>query len=179
MPRKEADIEPGGPGERIPGEGQAAYASWCVYRDLGAERSIRLVAQAVSKSTNMIKRWSVRHNWVQRAAEWDAHCDEETRKALAKARARMAKEHAEAARLLREKTVAEIAKRNPNDARWQDLVAMLAQAVKVERLALGEPTESTHTEVTGKDGGPVRVVSWAEAALASVEGAKEPGNDDT
>ncbi len=173
MPRNYDHITSDVPWERNK-ESPEAWAAFVQYRDAGAERSVRSVARALDKSATLIAKWSVKNHWVDRVAAWDAYCDEQNRKAMDKARAKMAMDQAKMGRATWEKAFEEILKRPPSDARWQDLVALLAQGVKIERLALGESTETTHTEVTGKDGGPVRVVSWAEAALASVEGAKEP-----
>lgn len=178
MPRNYDHITSDVPWERNQ-ESPEAWAAFVQYRDAGAERSVRSVARALDKSATLIAKWSVKHHWVDRVAAWDAHCDEQNRKAMDKARAKMAADQAKAGRATWEKALEEILKRAPSDARWQDLVALLAQGVKIERLALGESTEATRAEVSGPNGSPVKVVTtWAEAALAAAEGAKEPENDD-
>lgn len=73
------------PWDRLPGESAKAYEAFCVYRDLGVDRSIRDAAQKLSKSVMVIARWSGQWDWVNRVREWDIHIEEEARKATEKA----------------------------------------------------------------------------------------------
>ena len=175
MPRNYDHITSDVPWERNQ-ESPQAFAAFACYRDAGPERSIRSVARAVGKNPTLIATWSVKHRWVERAAAWDAYCDAEERKATVKAKKDMAKKQVEIASRMLDRGAFFLDKLD--EAKAAEVVQMIVNAAKLQRLALGEPTESTHTEVTGKDGGPVRVVSWAEAAVASVEGAKGDGDKD-
>lgn len=67
------------PWERQEDEGSKAYEAFCIYRDMGIERTIRKVANVLSKSNQLIKRWSYTHQWVKRAGAWDAEQDRITR----------------------------------------------------------------------------------------------------
>lgn len=60
------------PWDRQPGETSKAYAAFVTYRDLGADRSVRLVSEALAKTQTVIKRWSSAHNWVSRVEAWDS-----------------------------------------------------------------------------------------------------------
>ena len=44
--------------ERQPGESAQAYEAFAIYRDMGSNRSLRVVAEQLSKSDTLIKRWS-------------------------------------------------------------------------------------------------------------------------
>lgn len=72
--------------ERRQGESAKAYQAFVIYRDLGAERSTSKVAQKLSKSEQLIRRWSAKHEWQQRVEAWDAeqqsHADEVLLKTL-------------------------------------------------------------------------------------------------
>ena len=57
--------------QRQQGESTKAYAAFCVYRDMGPERSCPAVAAAVGKSGALMRRWSSRWEWVRRAAAYD------------------------------------------------------------------------------------------------------------
>lgn len=57
--------------DRRDGESVKAYRAFIAYRDLGAERSLSKVAQQLSKSETIIKRWSSQFDWVARAQAWD------------------------------------------------------------------------------------------------------------
>lgn len=62
--------------DRLPRESSKAYQAWCVYRDLGIERSIKSVAAQCDKSEQIIGRWSSEFDWVERAAKFDAAQDQ-------------------------------------------------------------------------------------------------------
>ena len=75
--------------EQQPKEGKEAYHAFSIYRDLGVERSLPQVAQQCAKSLPLMKRWSARYNWIERALAYDAEQDcirtEATQKAIARA----------------------------------------------------------------------------------------------
>lgn len=57
--------------ERQPGETPKAFEAFDLYCKLGEERSVRKVAQKLTKSDTIIKRWSSQWNWVNRARDYD------------------------------------------------------------------------------------------------------------
>lgn len=59
--------------EQQAGETKKAFAAFCIYRDLGDERSTQKVATQLSKSLPLIKRWSSAYEWVNRVDAWDRH----------------------------------------------------------------------------------------------------------
>lgn len=61
--------------EMQPGETPKAFAAFCVYRDMGPERSIEGVAQKCTKSVSLMRRWSEGNQWASRAAAYDAYMD--------------------------------------------------------------------------------------------------------
>jgi hypothetical protein len=61
--------------EKSPREHIRAYAAAKEYFDLGAERSLDKVAHRLQKSLGLMKRWSTRNHWGQRAAAYDRWCN--------------------------------------------------------------------------------------------------------
>lgn len=57
------------------GESDQAFQAFGLYRDLGPSRSTQQVALALSKSAPLIRRWSARWAWVERASAWDDEAD--------------------------------------------------------------------------------------------------------
>lgn len=55
------------------GESAQAHEAARLYFGLGADRSLEVVAQKLTKSTTIIKRWSTRWTWVERARAYDQH----------------------------------------------------------------------------------------------------------
>lgn len=64
------------PWEIQPKESEKAFAAFCVYRDLGPDRSLSQVSENLQKSSRWIKEWSRIHDWVVRARAYDNHLDE-------------------------------------------------------------------------------------------------------
>lgn len=60
------------PWDRQPRESSKAYEAFVIYRDMGADRTTRSTAEALTKSETLIKEWSSKHGWVERAAAWDS-----------------------------------------------------------------------------------------------------------
>ena len=74
--------------ERQPRETAKAYEAFCVYRDLGPNRSLRRAAQKLEKSLSLIERWSKRWGWQERLRQMQIYQDRLDQKALAERRRR-------------------------------------------------------------------------------------------
>jgi hypothetical protein len=64
------------PYDRQPNETDKSWAAFCVYRDMGRERSLEKVDQLRSqtspkKSLSYLKEWSLKHGWVKRCSAFD------------------------------------------------------------------------------------------------------------
>ena len=174
------------PFEQQPKESAKAFAAFSVYLSLGPERSLAAVGQKLGKSMALLERWSALWRWLERAQTHAAHLaavEREAIEALARGKAaewlgrqqslretewQMHEKCIEAARrglkafMEREKVYANLA----------DISRMLEVASKLGRLASGMATDKT--ELTGEDGGPLRVE--LSAALAKVYGQAEPAS---
>ena len=54
-------------------ETSKAYAAFCIYRDMGSERSMDHVSEVCGKSVSLISRWGAKYDWVERARHYDDH----------------------------------------------------------------------------------------------------------
>jgi hypothetical protein len=83
--------------DRRKSETARAFEAARTYLELGPERSLCAVAQILSKSLCLLKGWSSKHNWVDRAEAWDDYLADKAAKHYAEARVkeaeRMAKRH--------------------------------------------------------------------------------------
>ena len=61
--------------ERWEGEGDKPYEAFQLYMTEGNDRSIPKVAQKLSKSVPLLKRWSAKFKWVDRVRAWDEQKD--------------------------------------------------------------------------------------------------------
>jgi hypothetical protein len=166
--------------EQLPRESAKAFAAFAVYLGMGSERSLTAVGQKLGKSVVLLERWSRKYDWAARVQAHAAHMavvEREATEALARSKAaewlkrteevrerewEMHEKCIEAARralkafMEREKVYANLA----------DISRILEVASKLGRLASGMATDKT--EVTGEDGGPLRVE--LSAALERVYG---------
>lgn len=168
--------------EQQPKETAKAFAAFSLYLNMGPQRSLEGVRVRCGKSARLIQRWSSRWRWAERVdahAEHLATVEREAVEVVARSKAtewakrqdevrqgewEMHEKCIEAAKkvfdafMAREKVYANLA----------DIARMLEVASKLGRLASGLATEKT--EVTGEDGGAIRVEF--EAALKKVYGRK-------
>jgi hypothetical protein len=151
------------PWDRLTGESSKAYAHFCLYRDMGVNRSIRQLP-SVSGCTSVVRqlnRWSSRWRWVERSQCYDDHLQYQDRLRQEKDRKDMLTRHGKIAVLGQnlvvkgiEKLLADV-EQGKRDLSASDASRLLDVAVKIERLSRGEPTEIS--ELGGSDEHPVRV----------------------
>jgi hypothetical protein len=155
------------PWERQIGESRQAFQAFAIYRDMGPARSLQKVAQQLSKSLALMKRWSEKWSWVARAAAWDAELDRKTREAQEKARAEMAERHAQEAMMLQKKGLELLKQLDPNSASWNEAIKLVTEGAKLERLVRGEPTEISKQHIE----------SWSD--LVAIANGTPSGKEDS
>ena len=169
------------PFEQQPGESEKAFAAFAMYLSMGAERSTAAVARKLAKSDQLIRRWSARWRWGERVKAHGAHLakvEREATEALARGVSAEWLRRQEALRetewQMHEECIAAARRglkafmeREKVYANLADIARMLEVASKLGRLASGMATDKT--ELTGEDGGPIRVE--LSAALEKVYGA--------
>lgn len=129
--------------ERLPGESSKAYEAFCIYRDLGVDRSIEKTAKSRLKpgSYSWLRNWSSKYNWVERARAYDDYLEREKRKEQEKAILEMVERHTKEAMALQQKALERLKSLDPNELSTRDVLNYLMEAMKLERLSRGEPTE--------------------------------------
>jgi hypothetical protein len=151
---------------------------------LGPQRSIAAVAEKLSKSEGLIQRWSSKYGWPSRVQAYSAHLavvEREAAEALARSKAaewgKRQQEIREREWEMHEKCIAAAKRgltafmeREKIYANLSDIARILEVGSKLGRLATGLATDKT--ELTGEDGGPIRVEF--EAALKKIYGQAEP-----
>lgn len=135
--------------ERQPGETSKAFGAFCIYRDIGPQRSMPQVLEIgnLSCKLNNLETWCTRYSWVARAAAYDDYLDSIKRKEKEKQIVEMSERHAKLAVAFQAKIAErlknlEIAELSPKDmCHWLDV------STKLERISRGEPTEIQKQEV--------------------------------
>lgn len=141
------------PWERKESETAKNYEAFCIYRDLGPGRSLRLVSEMCGKNESLLSRWSAKFDWVNRAALWDDEQDRIERKEAQEAQAReirnMRKRHANLAVSMLEKAAKALKTIPDDEVRAGDISRMVDVASKLERISRGDVGEV----VEERDGG--------------------------
>ncbi len=134
--------------EKLLGETSKQFEAFCIYRDMGTERSISEVAKVWSNSgaTSRLTEWSRKHQWVERAASYDQYVDELKRYEQEDQIREMASRHARDAQLFQAKVHDRLENINPDDLKPNDIIKWYEVAVKIERLSRGVPTENIKQE---------------------------------
>ncbi len=129
-----------------PGEGGKPFRAFALYRDMGPDgRSLDAVALRLrgdpSSScrpsgrrlrSQRIQIWSREWRWVERAAAWDRHVDEQVQQALIDEVIKMAKRHAIQARAIQEKAVRRLVELDPAELRPGDVLRWLVAGCRLE-----------------------------------------------
>lgn len=140
--------------DRQKGESRQAFDAFAAHRD-ATTRSLTEVARGLGKSRALLDRWSSRWSWVERSRAWDQFVDQEKQRSQIEEAREIGVRHARIAAAIQAKVVERIRSIDIERVSLRDMVYAFDIAVKVERLALGMPTENR--QVTGQDGGPIQV----------------------
>lgn len=151
------------------GEGRRAYSAFIAYRGQTGTRSIGRIARRDPRTDpahnpdalkpiagrRTLNEWSAQFGWVERVKAWDAHLARiQDREREQRARDAVERHDTIAGRFL---SVVESAlddlDGDISDLKPADVVRMFAEAVKVQRISRGEPTEIQQQQ--GPDGGPI------------------------
>lgn len=170
--------EPEKPWDKQPGESAPAYRAFREYLLMGAERSTRKVAQALSKSHTLIGRWSREKRWVARVEAFEAEAAKRQDEAALDELEERGRRQAEVAETTLEAMAApslELMRRIEKDPKalekldLKELVPLAAttaraipRVVQTERLARGQST----TNVGGHRGGPIETKGGGRSAAA-------------
>lgn len=157
------------PFEQQPKESNKAFTAFTIYLSLGDRRSTRVVAERLSRSDQLIRRWSAKWDWMEHVRAYAAHLatvEREACEALVRSNAARWLQRQQQIRerdwTLHEKATAacerslnKFTERDDAEVTLSDIARLLEVASKLGRMACGLPTDKT--ELTGEDGGPLRV----------------------
>ena len=155
--------------EQQPKESAKAFAAFSAYLGMGPERSLMEVSRRLAKSRTLLDRWSKRFDWpsrLQAHADHFAVVEREATEAVARGKANIWLIRQQTLRerewdmhekcvLAAERGLKAYMERDKVYANLADISRMLEVASKLGRLATGLATD--RTEVSGEDGGPIRV----------------------
>jgi hypothetical protein len=149
--------------ERLETDTDKSFEAFCIYRDMGASRSLSKVGQKLGKSGALIERWSTQHDWQNRVVAFDTFRDSQNLDENAE-RQKLIKDNAYSDYLTLREAI-ENFKLNLKTVRYigvnayeiSTLASLMKQADDYARRAVGLPDKVTEqkTELYGKDGGAI------------------------
>jgi len=176
---------------RLDRESGVAYEAFRMYRDMGQNRGLTQVAQALTKSRALMARWSKRYGWVARAKAYDAHIDRETNKQvegqLIRDRAKSKTQRIRAAEALMGKCIDDLTVMvKPTDRRRNPIRLKPNEVINGLRIALeqlrkdydDEPTERFEGELVG-EAAIVNLIFPPDAQLRLSTNGQQGSNADT
>jgi hypothetical protein len=126
--------------ERLPAEKDRQWAAFCVYRDLGPNRTLYAVVTATGRSAFAVSRWARDHQWASRVAAWDRHLDERRRRQQEEEVRLMRDRHVGLALAVQEKVALRLSRMTDaevSDISHADMLRWLVQSTDLESRARG------------------------------------------
>ncbi|MDD6051646.1 MAG: hypothetical protein PUC00_10355 [Clostridiales bacterium] len=120
--------------EQQPGESAKAFEAFTAYRDMGADRSTRKVAQKLTKSDSVIRKWSSTYNWVERARAYDRDLDRQAHEQAVHNVQQMNDRHIQMAMQLQEKASAALENLAAANLTPRMILDFITKATELERM---------------------------------------------
>jgi hypothetical protein len=159
------------PWDRRGNETTQAFEAFASYRDMGVHRSNARVGQALGKSTTLMDRWSTRHEWVHRAATFDARKDAVQTAAAIDEVGAMARRHAGIAFAIIAKAYHKLKDADADEFTVETAVKAIDLGVRIERISRGESTEIT--SLRGDPNAPLQTQTELDVLILSDPEAAE------
>ena len=140
--------------ERQEGETNKQFEAFCIYRDMGIDRTHRKVANELGKSTNLIHRWASMNDWTERVKAYDDEQDRLNRIAQQKEIAQMRKRHANVASKMIEKALEALEAIDALDVGAGNVSRLVEVATKVERISRGDVSDVIEERVAAEPAMP-------------------------
>ena len=148
-----ADVLPYESWIKLSGETSLAYAAFCAFRDLGAERSIRKAVETAEKDEskwdkryNVWRNWANAYRWRERAADYDRHLEKLKLGELRKTIEAQGEMHREVTGKMLEVVKKKLDTMNPEDLTQGNVTDWVQTAIRAEREAAGLITSSGKPE---------------------------------
>src|SRR5215510_3112316 len=128
--------------EHLNGETAKAFAAFCAFRDLGAERSIFNAVEVMEKDTakhikryNVFRGWAAQYRWRERAADYDRYLEKLKQAELRKTIEAQGEKHREVTGKMLGVVSKKLDSMNPDDLTQSNVTEWVQTAIKAEREA--------------------------------------------
>jgi hypothetical protein len=130
--------------EKLAGETSLAFAAFCAFRDLGAERNIRKAVEVAEKDENnrdkryrVYRNWSTQFRWRERAADYDRYVEHLKQTEMRKTIEAQGEKHREVTGKMLDVVIKKLDGMNPADLGQNVLTEWVQTAIKADNEAAG------------------------------------------
>jgi uncharacterized short protein YbdD (DUF466 family) len=148
-----ADMLPFESWEKLTGETSLAFAAFCAFRDLGAERNIRKAVEIAEKDGGkrdkryrVWRNWSTQFKWRERAADYDRYMEHLKQTELRKTIEAQGEMHRKVTGKMLDVVSKKLDTMNPADLSQTSVNEWVQTAIKSEREAAGIMTPNGKAE---------------------------------
>jgi hypothetical protein len=138
---------------RLTDESTQAFAAFCVFRDCGADRTIRKAVENTEKNKTLWNskcsswgNWSAKYRWRERAAAYDRHIEILKQTELRKTIEAQGAKHREVTGKMLDVASKRLDTMNPDELTQSNLTEWVSTAIKAERVAAGLVTSDGKPE---------------------------------
>jgi len=145
---------------RLPTESRRAFSAFCLYRD-SPDRRLSNVAKGLNPPCSVpnVSRWSAKHDWQRRAADYDSYVDEMNRQEMARSRTEIRKRRLQVARALEglgshalREWMQRVEQKLPLNLSPETIAFLAKTAATLQEQALGPEHESKFTQIVVRVG---------------------------
>ncbi len=160
--------------ERQQGESAQAYEAFNLYLKMGTERSCRKVAQELSKSDTIIRRWSSAWSWQKRVRDYDTELARIEFAEAKKAAKEMRERQINLSVLLQKKAFDALKQLDISELTPQEILRFISEGAKLE--AANRAAEAQQVAEAAGEG--QQTASLADTIIAAYQRRKEAGGGD-
>ena len=141
--------------ERLPGETGAAHSAFCIFRDFGPERNIRKAVEAghegrtetvISKRYRLWRQWSMKFQWVKRAADYDQYIEKLKQAEMRKTIEAQGQAHREITGKMLQVVGKKLDTMNPEELSQNNVTEWVSTAIRTEREIAGLVSSNVNSE---------------------------------
>ena len=136
------------PWEKRPSESLRAFHAFSLYRDLGYYRTHQKVADALGMTLSPVAKWAAANDWAERVELYEIERDRRRLEAEMTEQEQARRAEGVAARAMMRKALqrlqgeeGEVIPLDPNEMDSSDVAKFITEGVRLQRLALGMPTD--------------------------------------
>jgi hypothetical protein len=139
--------------EKLNGESSLAFAAFCAFRDLGAERNIRKAVEVLEldegkreKRYRVFRNWSTQFRWRERAADYDRYIEKLKQAEQRKTIEAQGEKHREVTGKMLDVCSKKLDTINPSELTQGNLPVWVETAIKADREAADLISPNGRTE---------------------------------